>query len=181
MFKTISHSQKLKLLGAGLLLLIILCYRFAFSLTIDQYHEYKSYNPKTEEDPTELVSEEKLKENNKQLDVVLSHFELDSVNENKNLLLITSKYCQANRINLKEYRPFHLSSVDSLQILTRLVEIEGDFEDCLKFVYQLELLENTGRISSVEFKSFTDPLDKKVKLSCILYVQNLIGYEQEKK
>ncbi len=84
-------------------------------------------------------------------------------------------------MRLKEYKPYGFSHEDSLSVLTRVVTVNGAFVPCLKFLYALEKLRQLGRISATEFKTYKDPQDKKLKLDCTIYIQNLIlsDYEQQ--
>ncbi|HEY1872066.1 MAG TPA: hypothetical protein VGG71_13475 [Chitinophagaceae bacterium] len=179
MFTSISYDKKLKILGLVSLLSIFLCYRYAIKETMAQYKDFNNYKKVLELNVPATSSTEKLVAREKQMEMLFSRFELDTLQPYKNLLFTSGIFCGNNHLKLKEYRLFHFSECDSIRLLTRIVSIEGEFAGCLKMIYQLETLEIVGRVSSVEFKSYLDPQDKKTKLTCTLYVQNLISYSHE--
>src|ERR1700750_3309062 len=113
------------------------------------------------------------------LTTLFNQFQLDTLHADKNLLVQITAYCKENNLRLKEYKPFSRSKNDSLEILTRIVTIEGGFIPCLQILYQLETTGKSGRLSSADFKSYVDPQDKKTKMDCTMYIQNLISNNHE--
>jgi hypothetical protein len=179
MFKNISYRKKLKALWVGSIIMLFICYRFSISKTIEQYKVYNnSAISETNNDETSTLENLKLK--NKTLDETLAKFVLDTADNSKNLVGIIAPLCAQNNLVLKEYKPAPAAQIDSLKILTRSVSLQGKFIDCLKLVYNLETQANAGRISSLLFKSYTNPSDSKTNLVCTIYVQNIITNTDEK-
>ncbi len=174
MLRNISYKQKLKWLGIAFLLFMVICYEFSINKTVQEYRIYKINHIQTEESNESFTSLGALKARDEMLTKVFSKFQLDTLQSEKNLLLVTSLYCNENNLILKEYRPYSQSKKDSINMLTRIVTIEGPFITCIRLIRSLETNENVGKVSSVDFKSFKDPQDKKIKLNCTLFIQNTI-------
>jgi len=179
MLKNLSYKQKLRLIGVVSILALFLCYQFAVSNTITEYQNYKQATRDAELLDASGRSLQVLHTKDQMLNILFNQFQLDTLHADKNLLVLVSDYCKKNDIKLKQYKPFSLSKKDSLEILTRIVTIEGNFIPCLQILYELETSGKTGRLSSADFKSFTDPTDKKTKLDCTMYIQNLISNNHE--
>ncbi len=67
-----------------------------------------------------------------------------------------------------------------MRVLTRYVNVEGSYIGCLKLVYELETRWKAGRVSAVQFKSYTDVNKGETHLNCIIYIQNLVTKSYEK-
>jgi hypothetical protein len=178
MFKNLSYKQKIKLTGLGALLALLLCYRFSISRTIDEYRLYadRSSVARGAAGATTLQG---IQAKERRVAAMVGRYALDTLLPEKNLLSVAGNYCKNNGLLLKEYRPFHFSRNDSIPVLTRIVTVQGAFIPCLKLWYAIETGGKVGKLSSAEFKSYTDPLDKKTKLDCTLYIQNLISTNHE--
>jgi hypothetical protein len=174
MFAHRSYKQKLKWLGAAAALSLLLCYSLAFRKTLREYSKYAAYARTGEDQDMGGVSLQELNERADKANILYSRYVLDTLQPDKNLLSVASNYCKLNNLQLKEYRPVNLYRSDNAQVLTRTVTVEGPFSGCLKFLYLLETTKSTGRVCSADFRSYTDPRDKRIILDCIIYVQNLI-------
>src|ERR1700710_2079363 len=117
MFRNLNYKQKLRLTGIAGLLALFLCYRWSISRTLEEYQKYSR--------ETEMVNgraggsslqEIDLKE--ARINGLMAHFALDTLLPEKNLLSVVSNYCKQYHLQLKEYRPFHVSREDSLPVLT---------------------------------------------------------------
>lgn len=173
MFKNLSYKKKLRLLWIAALFMLLISYRFSISKTMDEYSSYKQ-NKQLAASAVSENSIENLSLKNKMLDKVLEKFILDTLNDEKNLLQVIAPLCRDNNLRLKEYKPLAVTKPDSLKIFTRTLTLEGGFIDCVKLIYNLETKTNTGRVSSVLFKSYMGPGEAKPNLNCTIYVQNII-------
>lgn len=174
MFKNIPYKQKLKLAGLTSLLALFLCYRLSISHTLDEYSRYEQDSHNTVGREEEAPSLAGMQDREARANELFTRYTLDTLRPEKNLLSVASNYCKDHQLQLKEYKPYSFSATDSIPVLTRTLTVSGAFIPCLKLLYDLESAQQVGRISSVEFKSYTDPQDKKLKLDCTLYIQNLI-------
>lgn len=182
MWKKLPYRQKIKILGIAGVLLLVICYKFSISRTIDEYKVYKE-NKQLSQQTTDAGTPSRvmLEEKEKQLNRLLEQFSLDTLDNSKNLLSLVGNYCNSHNLTLKNYSPYPVSGTDTLQVLTRYINVEGAYVDCLKLVYELETRWKAGRVSSVLFKSYTDVNKAETHLSCMIYIQNLVTSLYEKK
>jgi hypothetical protein len=174
MVSRLTYRKKLIWLVAATILSIVLCYTLAFRHT---FHEYAQFQQAAgSDDPDHLIKPDRgeLAARYANVTRMYDRYLLDTLSSDKNLLSITSNYCKDNRLRLKEYKTIGVSKNDSMLVLTRIVTIEGGFIADLRLVNELEAGKNAGRVSSVEFRSYSDPRDKLTKLDCTIYIQNLI-------
>jgi hypothetical protein len=179
MLKNINYKQKLQLTGLIGLLALIVCYRLAISRTIEEYKKFTSVSGTTVGAPGNFNSLQEMRSKEATVNAIFSQYTLDTLQPDKNLLSVSSNYCKSRGLQLKEYKPYHFSKNDSIQVLTRTVTVQGSFIHCLNLLYEMEIAKKIGKVRTAEFRSYTDPLDKVVKLDCIFYVQNLIPYNHE--
>lgn len=181
MWAGISNKNKLKLLAAGGILLLIICYQFSVKRTIEEYKQYQQYVSNNQQQSATDQSFRQLEEKEKKIKGLFEQYALDTLDNTRNLLSIAGNFCQENDLTLKEYKPFPVSPADTIKILTRYVLVEGRYVDCLKLVHALETKYQAGKVNSVLFKSYTDMKTSKTYLQCGMYVQNLINNAYEKK
>lgn len=181
MFQNLTYRQKFKYMIIGSILMIILCYQFSISKTIQQYKIYKQYNLNNLSNSSDEVSLQMLHARNANLDKILSRFVLDTLDESKNVLGVIGRFCAENELKLKEYMPGLPIRSDSITTLTRNATVEGSFINCLNLLYHLEVQSNVGKVGSVHFKSYSSPGSDKVALNCTIFIQNIIPESDEKK
>jgi len=174
------YKQKLKMLGVASIVLLMICFRFSISATIAEYRQYQEHTADRNGENNSTYSLQLLESKENFLTNKLSRFVLDTVDNAKNLLAITGDYCNQKNVILKEYKPELITFKDSLKVFTRNITVEGSFLDCLELVRTLEQKYNTGRVSSVLFKSYEDPASSKTFLTCTILIQNLIISDNEK-
>jgi len=179
MFSKLSYKQKLKGIGIASLLALILCYRLSISRTIEEYQKYSSETTAAAGQVSDAASLTNLQNREDKVGSLFTRYALDTLQPEKNLLSVASNYCKGHNLQLKEYKPFPVSRNDSIPVLTRTVTVSGPFIPCLRLLYSLESAGQVGRISAVDFKGYTDLQDKKPKMDCILYIQNLIPTNHE--
>jgi hypothetical protein len=177
MFKNLSYKQKFKLLIIVSIVAVFLCYLLAVRRTIEAYSKYTQMAATNESLEASPLTVDELQNSNKKVNALFDQFILDTLQSDKNLIAVASNYCKTNGLELKEYKPVNIAANDSIEVLTRTITIEGGFVKCLKLLYVLETGKKVGKVSSVEFKSYTDPQDKKVRMDCTIYIQNLISYK----
>lgn len=178
MWAKLSYRQKLRYLGIGAILLLVICYRFSISKTIAEYSAYAAYEGSAALMPG-VQADRVLEEKEGKLNKLLDQFVLDTLDNSKNLLSIVSSYCDDHELVLKEYRPQNLSPTDTLRVLTRTVTVEGRYINCLQLVHALETKYKAGKVRSVLFKSNTNANHSQTVLYCTLYIQNLIMKQYE--
>lgn len=180
MLNNLSYKQKLKLLGGAALLLLLICYRFAVSNTIDEYRACRRQLDNNQLLESSRQASPGLVSKGALVSGILQSYLLDTLDNSRNLLSVASAWCTKNNVELKEYKPLGIHDYDSLSIMMRLLTVEGSFIDCLRLNYLLETQSRCGRIGSVLYKSYTDPKDKSVHLNCSFYLLNITSYETAK-
>jgi hypothetical protein len=174
MLSTLTYKQKLKLLGIASALFIILCYQFSIKKTMQEYLKYEQFEDLNDNHSQTDINVQNLQLKNSKIDRLYKQFLLDTLQADKNLLSVASNYCKENNIQLKQYKPIYAPGNDSIKVLTMEIMIEGNYLKCLNLLYELETKKKLGKVSSAEFKSFIDNTDKKLKLDCTIYIQNII-------
>lgn len=171
-----THKKKLKLLGVATPLVLLLCYRLGISKTIDQYHAYQENNASELEYKASVSESRKLQAKQQTLDAFFSAYRLDTLSSARNLLTIVTNFCNEHQLRLREYKPVKTSAEGSLVVLTRSVTVEGAFTECVQLVYALERKYQAGRVCAVSYAAYTDAQSKQQKLSCTLFIQNIIEH-----
>jgi hypothetical protein len=170
----LSYKQKIKLLVASALVILILCYQYGFKNTWNVYADYKENKIKTEqlEDYVNLMP--LLKNEEKKINDLIKNNLLDTLTDAKETLAFITTFCKINNLKLTEYQPVQIAGNDNFNIATRQISVEGNYSGLLKLVYELENHQIYGRLCSVIFKSAEDPTSGKISLSCTFYLQNLM-------
>jgi hypothetical protein len=181
MSNKLSYRKKIKLLGAAGVLALLVCYKLSIARTVEEYRLYKTNKQATLSSGAGAPTGMQLEQKEKQLNQQLERFVLDTLDNSKNLLSIIGNYCNSHDLTLKDYLPYPVTQADTLQVLTRYVNVEGPYLDCLKLVYELETRHKAGRVSAVFFKSYTDVNKAETHLNCMIYIQNLVTSLYEKK
>jgi hypothetical protein len=175
LLSNLTYKKKLKVLGILTIPILVVCYKLAFSNTILEYKKYKEYvtqNAGTNNSENSLTA---LNSKKAAIEALLKQYELDTLNTNKNLISVVTNFCNENRLDFKEYKPLNIFHVQELPVFTRAITVEGDFIKCLQLVYALENELQVGRVSSVQYKTYEDPQTKALRLTCTLYIQNIVS------
>lgn len=173
MFAHLSYKKKLKYLGIIVIPVLFLCYELSFKKAIEEYKRYE----RTAERGGGMIAIKSvsiLAARQARVEGLYNRYVLDTFSVDKNLLAIASNFCRSNGLTLKEYRTVSLATSDSIQVLTRLLTVEGRFIPGVQLIYELETKRRAGRVSSAVFASFVEHRDKSTRLDCTLYIQNLI-------
>lgn len=162
-------------------LTVVMCFLFPLAKT---FHEIRLYHRNISDLNPIGRSNMKIKDdgiisNLALLNKIISKFNLDTVHKENNLLSVATNYCAEHGLILKRYEPISVTLQDSIEVLTRVVTLEATFIDCVKFIKDLETRNRAGRVCSAEFKSFVDPQDKKLKLNCTIFIENVNSHFDE--
>ena len=177
MNKRWTYRQKLRLLIPAYVLALLLCYLLAFRQTFREYAQYRrNRQTAVAGDPgaSALAVLEEKKRTLGQIDQLSAS---DTVVLDRELLATLDSCCEVFHLSLKEYKPLPLPDTGA-RVWTRRLMVEGRFAGALQLVYVFEQKHPLCRIASVDFKKYKDNQDKKTRLSCILYVQNLVTHEK---
>lgn len=166
----------LTLLIIGFVLAIYICYYFSFAKTIQQYEEYKKFETILSKIPNYKRSS--LKYSPTEIASKFQRYKLDSINSSSSLLSAVTNYCAENELNLIEYRPAGKKLIQNFSIYSRLIAVEGNFNECLKLIYFFERKVNLGRVAAVEFKLINEIQKSNISsLQCLIVIENINDYE----
>jgi len=171
-----TYQTKLKWLAGGYAIALILCYTLGFRKTAQVYAEYNEKQKMNLSGQTEAVSMNMLTGKRLVLESMRKLYTTDTVVLDRQFLEKLDSCCKEFDLSLKEYKPIP-SHEPGEKISTRMITVEGKFEDALKMVYVFEQKEQLCRVASVNFRKYIDNRDKKYRLACTMYVQNLMTHE----
>lgn len=156
---------------AGYALLLVVCYRLAIRKTVDEYFLYCKKSANAQQATTNEGNYLLLKKKKEQLQAIERKYLTDTAMMDRKILVTLDNYCQELQLNLREYKPSAPGTEG--KVWTRSITLEGNFANITRLIYQFEQKEQLCRIASVHYKSYQDNANKKNKLSCIIYLQNL--------
>jgi hypothetical protein len=172
MLKSLSDKYKFYILLAGFGLLLIICYQVAINGTVKiarQYRILKERAAIANDIPKKTAAL------NRQLNTLNSKYFSESENTQSGHEIILEKISRissGNSVLVVGYPARHSFQTASVLVETHSALLRGRFTDLLKVIYALEVLEHTGRISSVEFFTETDRKTKSKQLFSRIYIQN---------
>lgn len=141
-------NNKNKMLIATSLLVILLVYQLAISKTLYYYNSYHLINEK-------LVDVEKKKKaltflnaKNKKLDIILknSATQNTSINYQNYLLKIISSLSETNALKIINFEEPQVFSVDQEEITHYKFSVEGNYNNVILFLNQLENNSAVGKV-----------------------------------
>ncbi len=168
--KTGVQQQRLKLLLPGMALILILAWAMAIRKTWDNYTELK----KTE---TELngtsISDAAIMELKQQLEKIKSKQDItEGALQPEQVFKKISDLCsRTGNTRIIQIPEVHQCTLDSYQIETMKMELEGSFSNLLRFLYNLEHEPSVGKIASADFSVTRDFKQKKEYLRLTLLIQ----------
>ena len=173
-WQALSYNQKLKLLGAAALILLLLCYQYGFKNTWTVYADYQDNKIKTAQLGDYVILMPVLKNEEKKINDLIKNNLADTLNDAKETLAFITSFCKTEGLKLTEYQPMQITENSSFNIATRQVSVEGYYTGLLKLLYELENHQSYGRLCSASFKAVEDISSGKIALSCTFYLQNLM-------
>ena len=173
MLERLSYKHKNYLLVAGLLILGVVVWKSAIRKTLDVRAECENLQiqlAKSQDAPAQLAF---FRQRLSDLDALVGKGGAEASLAQQELLERVSDYCTEHRMTLKAFPESHEYTENEYAIVTNKVEVEGDFVDLVKLVYELEQKYTAARISSTQFYSKKNLKTKKVKLYALIYFQNI--------
>ncbi|TWI77514.1 hypothetical protein IQ13_4320 [Lacibacter cauensis] len=177
--KTINPQLKIRILFFSLPILLIIIYRFAVVLTIEEQKSNKrllaaisSAEAAKDLDSANMLSADSY------LDIV-RNFTMDTLDQGKKLFEILADYYSENGIKITDYGIAVVDTSTNPQVITRKITVQGGFSEILQLIHQLENKNVIGRLQSASFKSHTDSQGEFVYLEASLLIQNLLLHEKD--
>ncbi len=173
MWKSLAYKNKMRLLLAGSLLLIVIVWQFALKKTIALRSEatrLEEISTGSSASPEEVAQ---LKSTLSELDAIIGTGNTGEKDARRSLLGFLTSYCAEKKILLKNLPETSHKNENGFTVETNIFTLEGAFKDLLGLHYLLEQKNRIGRIASTRYAVRTDPKSKKKILSATLYMQNI--------
>lgn len=151
----------------------IIAYQFAIGKTMSLKEENDRFQTRMEKakDAPTLLRQYKanLKSINSQLGYVGTN---DQLSQDKILDLIEN-FSKSNNTYLKEYSKTILNTDNVYNLETNVIEIEGDYPDIVRLIYEIEFLQNVSKVTATYFIKQKNISTKKTTLTATIYLQNI--------
>lgn len=146
-------NRKNKLLLFGFLFTLYICYSFAISNTIDCYKEYHSKSEMITENNNAPKLAYQLHQKEKQLDVLLSHYNINaSESFQSDLLKQLTTYSDSYNLKIIDFQEPHVIVEKDFATTSYIFSLEGSFNGCLAL---LNKMENNSALGSIKHLNFT--------------------------
>lgn len=179
MFQKKTYKQKFRFLIVGFLLMALLSYIVSIRRTLDLRSECNALENQLvqlDDAPQRIAF---LQKRLKKIEEVIGSNHVNSLDFQEALLERASTYCQSSGLILREFPETHRYSDQNFEVETNRIVAEGTFVKLLLLVYNLEQTFPLGRIVSVKFSSKEDFRSHKIRLSAIIYFQNVKNLKNE--
>tara|TARA_R100001377_G_C3162159_1_gene100073 strand:+ start:200 stop:712 length:513 start_codon:yes stop_codon:yes gene_type:complete len=136
----------------GLTALLFVCYKLAISKSVDLVHENKSLEIQEflfKNTPKELSL---LKQKQKYYDSLFNKYQLNGSSIQNNLLKTINATAEENNIKIMSFLEPHIELKNNLTIKTYQFVIEGDYNNIIQLVHQLEQKSKFGEIINLHFE-----------------------------
>lgn len=152
-------NKKNKLLIAGFIFTLLICYRFAISNTISLYREYTTKNEIMTRESVTPETANLLLQKEKQLDAMLSRYSVISTASFQNdFLEKLSDYCTTYNLKITDFKEPHNSIVNELETNSYQFTLKGSFNGSLSVINKIE---NTPSLGIIKHLNFTKNRDYK--------------------
>lgn len=173
-WNTLRYKQKVRILGSGAIILLIVCYLYGFKQTLAIYNKYEESKIKAEKSTDYANLFPLLQYEEKRLNTFIKNNLVDSTTTSKETLAFIGSYCKAHNLQVIEYLPAQVTENKVFNIVTSQVTVGGSYKELVQLVYELENHQHFGRLCSLSFKSTEDPYNGNISLTATFYLQNLI-------
>lgn len=162
-------NKKNKLLVIGFFVVLYICYSFAISNTINYYNEYKNKQQEIAEDSDMPKLVAQLVQKEKQLDQILSNYDVNiSESFQNDLLKQLTSYSENYHLKITDFKEPHIISQKGFITTSYSFSLEGSFNGCLAVLNNVENNPMLGNIKHLNFlkkrnyKTNTDQLSVEV-------------------
>lgn len=165
------YRGKWQLLLWSLLPLLLICYLLAFKKTFGIINEFNNNRQQALLSDVRRDSASIYDAKLASVDSWKKQYMLDSNMMDAQVIAAINRSCDELGISFKEYKPLGLSSQ---RVWSRMVKVQGDFQNILKLVYELEQSNKICRVASLDFQKKKGSGEEQDELYCIFYIQNVI-------
>lgn len=169
MFENLTYKQKFVGLGITILILFLAANKRSFKITSNAYSQMKEMQMKLDYVKNNTVNSSELRNESIFLNSMLGSEKIISADEiQQKLLDFTTQFPSLKVDELKEIHFYELNSFD---IITNQLILEGKYSDLLTFIYALEKKFNHSVLVSVSFNKVFDYKTRKNKLKVEIILQ----------
>lgn len=147
-----NSKQKNIILFVGFIAVLYICHVLAVSKTLEQKEQYNTLSKEvvlSKNAPKQLSL---LKQKEIYHDSLLNKYQLDGSSIQNNLLKVINSYADANTLKVVSFLEPHIISQNDLTIKTYDFTLEGNYNDIIKLIYQLEQQTKFGEIINLHFE-----------------------------
>ena len=145
-------SRKNKLLFLGIVLALIICYRFAIANTIAYYNEYESQKELINNNLNNSDLFQNLIQREKQLNKVLDQYNTVSGESFQNdLLKHITRLSEKHKLKTVDFKEPHSYAEENSNIKTYTFSLEGSFNGTLLLISNLENMPSLGFVKHIKF------------------------------
>jgi len=145
-------SKKNKLLVAGFIFTLYICYAFAIANTLGYYKEYSSQKELTENNVSSPATLKALVQKEKQLNNLLSKYNsADGDSFQNELLKHLSRLSKKNGLKIIGFKEPHVYPEKELKITSYSFSLEGSFNGILLLVNSIENNPSLGKVIHIAF------------------------------
>jgi len=165
-----TYKQLNVLLVLVTVFVLLVIYNYNVKPTLGLYRECETMRNDLKKIDNAETKLEQLKSIYKKVNAVAGNSKLNNDEIRQVILAKTNSYVKnAFVYSIKEP---HVFETNNAQVVTHLLELEGDFKELVKVVNDLENGFKEAKLASIKLFSLVDNRTKKIKLYGLLYFQN---------
>jgi len=160
------------ILAVGFLVMLFICYRFAFSRTFSVYGTYqglKKENVLFENIPKQQYL---LNRQNAYLDSLLNKYQIGGTSLQNNLLKSLNANGDTLGFKLVAFDKVHVFNKEQLTVNSHVFTLEGGFEEMLRLVHNLEQRTKFGEVVHARFEKKRDLRTRRERLEAEIIIQH---------
>jgi hypothetical protein len=145
-------NKKNKLLLVGFVIVLYICYSFAISNTVNYYKEYQTKQQEIAADSNMPKLVGQLIQKEKQLDQILSQYDVNiSESFQNDLLKKLTSYSDSYKLKIVDFQEPHTISQKGFTTTSYIFSLEGSFNGCLAVLNTIENNPSLGNIKHLNF------------------------------
>ena len=164
-------QKRLIIISLGILVVLVSSWSFAFKKTWVNYAEVQKMRSNLN---NAELSQKTIAHLTKQLEGLQVNYKQTPDSSNAKIIFkkISDLSDKHKGLKIVRFPNVHTHQFKKYNIETLEIELEGDFENLLKFIHELETERNIGRIVSSSFDLHKDIRTKKEFLRLTVHIQN---------
>lgn len=172
-FKDLTYKQKNRYLLIGTLVFVLVAYFTTIRNTIQLYQDNKRLKERIIRAENAPAGIAELRISLDGLNEKLNNYLIDTTREQEHTLEVVSEFCHRKNLKVKELPQRKVTDENDFTIVTSVLKIEGNYNNLLRLIQELEYEQKLGRLSSVSWRSYIDNKTKRTILYMTVYLQNI--------